>query len=284
MASLLVRSFSRARVHRWAVCFSTQSSSSRPSNSLHLDEQRLEVSKADEHHEETKRRRLSEVLVSEVLEAKHSYRWVDPVISQDASVQEAIRVCIEGGLSGMMVLQTDHKVVGLLTSRDLLRIMASGIAEHETPDQIFARRVGDYMTPLSQVIYGRPEETVGMCRTIMAKLGIKSLPILSRKGRVEGLLTARDMSDFGLSAQDRGGKQAYLTNVSERVGLSSNTSMAEPPTYMKAHLALEQSPLFVNVGTAMLPHPFKTPDGVARGVQGVCCVSSVTECVLEHLD
>jgi FAD binding domain len=41
---------------------------------------------------------------------------------------------------------------------------------------------------LSQVIYGRPEETVGMCRTIMAKLGIKCLPILSRQGTVEGLI------------------------------------------------------------------------------------------------
>ena len=132
---------------------------------------------------------------------------------------------IEGGLSGMMVLEDDdeHHVVGLLTSRDLLRIVASGVKEGLDNDEIMTRKIDEYMTDISQVIYGRPEETVGMCRTIMAKLGIKCLPILSREGRVEGLLTARDMSDFGLTAKEKGGKEAYLKDVSNRVGLSSNT-------------------------------------------------------------
>jgi len=85
---------------------------------------------------------------------------------------------------------------------------------------------------------------------------------------VEGLLTARDMSDFGLSAKDKGGKTSYLNDVSERVGLSSNTSMAEPPTYLKAHLALEQTPLYVNIGVAALPHPFKGPEGLANNARG----------------
>jgi CBS domain-containing protein len=234
-------------------------------------------------------------LISEVLKAKHSNRWVDPVVSKHATVKEAILATIEGGLSGMMVLGDDtdvvvehsapggssahahsaalpseatssrprRVVVGLLTSRDLLRIMALGFKENESSDQVLNRRIGQYMTPISQVIYGRPEETVGMCRAIMAKLGIKCLPILSRQGRVEGLITARDMSDFGLTAKDKGGKQAFLNDVSQRVGLSSNTSMADPPQYLQAHLALDQSPLFVNIGQAALPHPFKTPQGTS---------------------
>ena len=157
--------------------------------------------------------------------------------------------------------QSNKKVVGLLTSRDLLRIMASGIKDGETEEQVMNRGIGDFMTPISQVIYGRPEETIGVCRTIMAKLGIKCLPILSKEGRVEGLITARDMSDYGLSASDKGGKKSYLDDVSERVGLSSDTSMAEPPTYLQAHLALEQTPVFVNMAVAELPHPFKTHEG-----------------------
>jgi CBS domain-containing protein len=213
-----------------------------------------------------------QVLVSEVLQAKHSYRWVDPVISQDATVRQAIVTVIEGGLSGMMVLESkqDHPhVVGLLTSRDLLRIMALSIKEGISDEAIMSRKVGDYMTPISQVVYGRPDETVGMCRTIMVRLGIKCLPILSREGQVEGLLTARDMSDYGMSAQEKGGKKSYLRNVSERVGLGSNTSMAEPPMYLKAHLALEQSPLYANVATVLWPHPFKTPHGLARSIRGM---------------
>lgn len=210
-----------------------------------------------------------QVLISEVLKAKHSYRWVDPVLRQNARLEEAIVTIIEGGLSGAMVIDPASKrVVGLLTSRDLLRIMASGIKEGESGNEILARNVADFMTPISQVIYAKPEETVGVARTLMAKLGIKCLPILSRAGKVEGLLTARDMSDFGLSAKDRGGKTSYLKDVSERVGLSSDTSMAEPPTYLKAHLALEQTPLFINVGVAAIPHPFKAAEGLARNARG----------------
>lgn len=108
-----------------------------------------------------------------------------------------------------------------------------------------------------------------MCRTIMAKLGIKCIPVLSKEGRVEGLITAKDMSDFGLDAKDRGGKTNFLRDISERVGLSSNTSMAEPPPYLQAHMALEQTPLYMNVGVAELPHPFKTPDGVGMNHRGM---------------
>ena len=126
------------------------------------------------------------------------------------------------------------------------------------------------MISISQVNYRRSDESIGVARTLMAELRIKCLPIVSKDWKVEGLITARDMSDYGLSAKETGGKRTYLDNVSEHVGLSSDTSMAEPPTYLKAHLALQQKPLFANVGVASLPHPFKTADdesGSANGKQ-----------------
>ena len=82
--------------------------------------------------------RLIQVLISEVLKAKHAYRWVDPVIHQDATVGEAIQAAIEGELSGMMVVEwgeNNHKkVVGLLTSRDLLRIISAGLKDEKSND------------------------------------------------------------------------------------------------------------------------------------------------------
>jgi CBS domain-containing protein len=185
-----------------------------------------------------------------VVEAKHSYRWVDPVISQNATVREAIVSTIEGGLSGMMVLGEGNHVVGLLTSRDLLRIIASGIVEEESNDQVLQKVVKDHMTPISQVIYARPDETVGMCRTIMAKLGIKCLPILAKDGRVAGVITAKDISNFGLTAKDRGGKESYLNNVAQRVGLSINTR------YVAAHTSHTHDFLFVKPAPPVLtPRP-----------------------------
>jgi CBS domain-containing protein len=208
-------------------------------------------------------------LIRDVLTAKHTDRWVDPVIQESASVREAIIYTVEGGLSGMMVLR-DEKVVGLVSSRDLLRILAAGLNDPRMDaESLMKATVETHMTPIRQVIYARPDETVGMCRAIMAKLGLKCLPILE-DNQVKGLITARDMSDYGLRAIDKGGKEQYLQTVSTRVGLSSNTtSMAEPPHYLRAHLALEQQPLYMNIGTAALPHPYKLPGGqVARDQRG----------------
>jgi len=228
------------------------------------------------NHEPSKElTRISEVPIKEVLKAKHTVRWVEPVLSHDLNVKDAIVTCIDRGLSGMMVVNRGEltsdstrgekgKVVGLITSRDLLRILASGLKEGVKSDNdVLNEKVGEFMTPISQVIYAKPEETIGQCRTIMAKLGLKCLPILNN-GRVEGLITSRDMSDFGLDARDRGGKRNFLLDISERKGLSSDTSMAEPPTYLKHDIALAHKPLNVTTGKIELPHPFKTKDGFAR--------------------
>ena len=238
------------------------------------------------------RRRISMEPISEVLKKKHTLRWVEPVISADSSVRQAILHCIDCGLSGMMVVDRENmisdksrergKVLGMMTSRDLLRIIAKGIKDGELNDKdIMEQKIKNFMTPLNQVIYARPEETIGQCRTVMSKLGIKCMPVLSQ-GRVEGIITQRDLSDFGLEATDRGGKKSFLRNVSERVGLSSNTSMAEPPVYMQAHLALEQKPLYTNVGVALMPHPYKSLDRIGMnkrdyGPNDYCSDTSLSE-------
>lgn len=170
-----------------------------------------------------------------------------------------------------MVVENDgisgqNRVVGLVTARDLLRIMYSALREGVSEGDSMRQPIHLNMTPKENIIYGRPDETIGICRTLMAKTGIKCLPILSKDGRVEGLITAKDMSEYGLSATDMGGKKNFLSDVSGRKGLSSDTSMADPPPY--AHPAMDQKPLFINLGVAALPHPFKTPDGPVANRRG----------------
>ncbi len=162
--------------------------------------------------------------------------------------------------------KTSQKCVGLLTSRDLLRIVAAGIKAGNSAEEILSMPVTKQMTPINQVIYGRPNETIGMCRAIMGKLGIKCLPILAGS-RVEGILTTRDLSDFYFDAQDRGGKKNYLTNVSDRIGLAG-ASMAEAPMFLHGHLALSHDPLYLNVGVAEYPHPYKFENGVGGNRRG----------------
>lgn len=74
-------------------------------------------------------------------------------------------------------------------------------------------------------------------------------------------MTARDINDFAVSATEKGGKKQYLKDISQRVGLSSTTSMAEPPIYIQKQLSLDQRPLYVTIGQAELPHPLKSING-----------------------
>jgi protein phosphatase PTC7 len=248
-----------------------------------------------------RRQRISETPVAEVLKQKHAYKWTDYVLKDDATIQDAIVICIERGLAGMMIIKEAETgtesdgdgdgesllssdpssqpskpqkgrdvVVGLITTRDLLHILATGLSrDDKTSQEVVDQLVTDHMCPLNQIIFARPHETIGLCRTLMAKLQIQCLPIFSSSSpgvggtvAVEGIITSRDLAEFGLDkGKDMGGKKNYLADVSQRVGLSSRiTSMAEPPRFLKAHLTHSDRPLFVNVGIAALPHPFKGSD------------------------
>ena len=60
-----------------------------------------------------------------------------------------------------------------------------------------------------------------------------------------------------------------MENRSERMGLRSDTtSMAEPPAYIRAHLKMQKSPLYMNIGVAELPHPFKTLESCGMNRRG----------------
>jgi hypothetical protein len=114
---------------------------------------------------EEKPRRLRDVPISEVLKAKHTLRWVEPVISKRATVADSIQTSIDNGLSGMMVIDDDtsspgdvvnshtlrrSRVVGMITSRDLLRIINSGIKQNEDPRIIMNKEVGGKLEVFSE--------------------------------------------------------------------------------------------------------------------------------------
>jgi CBS domain-containing protein len=116
-----------------------------------------DIQPLEELEVEEKPRRLRDVPISEVLKAKHTLRWVEPVISRRATVADSIQTSIDNGLSGMMVIDDDaspagevvnsntlrrSKVVGMITSRDLLRIMNSGLKHNEDPRVIMNKEVG----------------------------------------------------------------------------------------------------------------------------------------------
>ena len=143
---------------------------------------------------------LQDVLISSILQYKHTERWVPLTLPSSTPLHSAARTVIERGLAAVMVVD-DHerinddthqrgKVMGMLTSRDLLRQYGKerpeGEGGREYIHDLEDNEISTFMTPISKVVFCRPHETVRSVRRVMAKVGVKALPILSKvRGRGE---------------------------------------------------------------------------------------------------
>lgn len=112
------------------------------------------------------------------------------------------------------------------------------------------------------MVYCDPEDNLRKCRMIMSELKIRHLPVLSER-KVLGIVTMNDLSDMTYDAAELGGKEAYIRNVSDRRGLPSGATVFEPAEKNK----ITTRTLIPVIGSAALPHPFKTADGVACNQQ-----------------
>jgi len=193
----------------------------------------------------------------------------EPALGADWSLRRCLALMVDHGQEAFMVLGAGGRVLGMLTGTDILRAVRDGIGGDGSGDgsdggaDPLDGTAGEHMTAISKVVYSRPEEAVYRTRRVMGRLGLRAVPIL-RDGRVvEGIVTLRDMAEFGRDARDRGGKKAFLDNMVGRTGLvSERTSMADPEDLGTARPSeKDRAELHVSAGVAELPHPFKTAEG-----------------------
>lgn len=121
---------------------------------------------------------------AEVLRVKRaeSYRIDDPVtVSPESSLQAAITVMRESDCSGLIVVDDQGRLAGMLTHRDL------DLAEELTG------QVKDLMTPGTKVVSGPPEISPDEARRLLHQHRIEKLPLVDSHGVLKGLITARDI-------------------------------------------------------------------------------------------
>lgn len=103
----------------------------------------------------------------------------------DESLIKVIKIMNEGGNIGSIIVTNEEGRVigGVFTERDLLRLIANNV-------NIDALTVGDVMTKDVIVI----EEDASLIKAvhIMAKHGIRHLPIVDEDGRIIGIISIRD--------------------------------------------------------------------------------------------
>src|SRR5690606_35905797 len=107
---------------------------------------------------------------------------VDPVtLGPDALVSDALEIMANFKISGVPITDSDRRLVGILTNRDL--------RFHDDPDS----RIRDVMT--SEALVTAPVgTTLEEAQAILGRHRIEKLPVVDGDGRLSGLITVKDIN------------------------------------------------------------------------------------------
>ena len=123
--------------------------------------------------------------VDEVLKVKRAESIIIEhpyTISPNSNVHDARRLMQEKGVKGLPVVDGNGKLLGILTTRDLL---------FEDKDSV--SRVSELMTPAKDLLTARVGTSVDHARELLRKRKIEKLPVVDEEGYLRGLITSKDM-------------------------------------------------------------------------------------------
>ncbi len=112
-------------------------------------------------------------------------------VSETASILEAAAVMKRRGIGSLIVVDDSGRIAGIVTERDLINSIASGLACR-------GGRVGDVMT--RNVIVARPDEDLASLVEKMREANVRHIPIVDEDGVPVGVVSVRDVIDLGITA------------------------------------------------------------------------------------
>jgi IMP dehydrogenase len=113
------------------------------------------------------------------------------------TLAEARRLMAEHDVTGLLVLDGGERLAGILTARDI-RFATDG-----------SILISSLMTPLARLVTAAPGIESDQARELLDKHKIEKLPLIDEDGRLQGLITSRDVMQtnrFGTSARDAKGR------------------------------------------------------------------------------
>ena len=106
---------------------------------------------------------------------------LDPItLGPDATLREAVRMMAEFSISGVPVVESDGRLVGILTNRDLVfeSDLSRPIREAMTSDGLVTAPVGT---------------SIDDAEEILREHKVEKLPVTDEEGRLRGLITVKDI-------------------------------------------------------------------------------------------
>ena len=136
--------------------------------------------------------------VAEVLKVKRSGSVMieNPyTVSAEQTVLDALAYASDKEVSGLLVTDSDSKLVGILTDRDI------------TFESDRTHLVKDVMT--KDVVTAKPGISLDEAKEILHKHRIEKLPLVDESGHIQGLITSKDITNienYPIASKDKKGR------------------------------------------------------------------------------
>lgn len=106
-------------------------------------------------------------------------------VSQDKSVYEAVQVLVERNIGSLLVIDSDERVVGIITERDVLKEC------NKRFDRLNQTKVSEVMT--RNLIVASPTDDVDYVQAVMTQNRIRHLPIIEEGRKLAGMVSIGDV-------------------------------------------------------------------------------------------
>ena len=110
-------------------------------------------------------------------------------IEPTATLETAVRTLAENKIGALLVLGPDRRVIGILSERDIVRVLAQHGAS------VLAQPLSQVMT--RKVVTCSPSETIGVIMERMTAGKFRHLPVVEQ-GRLAGIISIGDVVKWRL--------------------------------------------------------------------------------------
>jgi CBS domain-containing protein len=127
-------------------------------------------------------------------------------IGPEASAADAIRLMLARRVGAVAVVDSEKRIAGIFTERDVLRKLALNSVD---PEKTSLR---DTMT--SSVELATPATTAGEALATMVERHFRHLPVVDNDGRLMGMLSIRDLLQWRIDdlSQELDSLEQYVAN------------------------------------------------------------------------
>lgn len=140
-----------------------------------------------------------------VLSVSDVMRGVPAVITPEETLRDAVRIMKEKKTNGLIVLDGNRRVVGILSSWDVIQVIVPDYLEEDRhlaafeSGDTFAMRIAEladipvstFMTTPVQTV--NPDDSLMQAATILSESHIRQLPVVQKDGELVGYLNRTDM-------------------------------------------------------------------------------------------